>query len=298
MKIFLTGGTGFIGKALSKNLTNQGHHVTILSRKNIKNSNQKIDFITDLDDKDFNYDIVINLCGEPISQRWTSAKKEQIYHSRIDLTNKISEKIINSKSAPKLFISASAIGYYGTSLDKIFNENSQVKAQNLFSQKICKDWESSARKAEGKTKLSIIRLAVVLGKGGGIIQKLSAPFKLGLGGKIGAGSQPFSWIALEDVIGAINHIIKNNLSGTFNLSAPAASNNLKFSKAFAKSLKRPSFFAMPAFIMRLIYGEMADELLLSGQKVYPKNLLESGFQFKFNELKEALDAAIKNHLHK
>lgn len=296
MKILLTGGTGFIGSALTKSLLNQGHHLTILSRKNIKNSAKEIakeiDFINDLDAKDFNYDIVINLCGEPISQRWSAAKKEQIYHSRIDLTNKISEKIINSKNPPKLFISGSAIGYYGTSLNKIFNENSQVKSQNLFSQKICKDWETAARKAEDKTKLAIIRLAVVLGENGGIIQKLSPPFKFGLGGKIGAGSQPFSWIALADVINAINHIIKKNLSGTFNLSAPTASTNSEFSTTFAKVLKRPSFLTTPALAMKLIYGEMADELLLSGQKVFPKNLLESGFQFKFSELEEALKKSI------
>lgn len=292
MKILLTGGSGFIGCALSKNLVKQGHHLTILSRKNLKKSEDKIDFITDLDARDFNYDIVINLCGEPISQRWSASKKQQIYHSRIDITEKLSEKIINSKTAPKLFISASAIGYYGTSLDKIFNENSQIKSQNLFSQKICHDWEASASKAGRKTKLSIIRLAVVLGKNGGIIQKLSLPFKLGLGGKIGSGSQPFSWIALDDVINAINHIIQNNLSGTFNLSAPTTATNSEFSTAFAKVLKRPSFLTTPAFAMRLIYGEMAEELLLSGQKVFPKNLLENGFQFQFSELEKALKESL------
>jgi uncharacterized protein (TIGR01777 family) len=293
-KILLTGGTGFIGSKLSEELLKEGYKVTILSRKNHHKNQEKINYISDLDQKEFDYDIVINLCGEPISCRWSETKKKEIYDSRIKLTQKLAEKIINSNKTPKLFISGSAIGYYGTSPTQIFQEKTLPTNQNLFSQKVCFDWEAAAKKTENKTRLVIIRTGVVIGQDGGIIKKMLLPFKLGLGGKIASGNQPMSWIHLEDEVGAILHIINNsNIRGAVNLCSESSTTNREFSMQLAKSLQRPCLFTIPGLSMKLIYGEMADELLLAGQKVYPRALLESGYKFKFSELEMAINQALQ-----
>jgi uncharacterized protein (TIGR01777 family) len=292
MKILITGGTGFIGSKLSDNLLKQNHDLTILSRKNIA-AKPKVNFIKNLDEAEFDYDVVINLCGESIAQRWNKKARERIYHSRIQTTKDLVKKINSCKNPPHSFISASAIGYYGTSFNQIFHEDSKPTKQKLFSQNLCQTWEEEAKKAE--TRVVIIRTAVVLGKNGGMLEKVLLPFKLGVGGKIASGNQPFSWIHLDDEIGAINYLIENrNLKGAFNLSAPATSNNLEFSQILSQLLKRPCIFTTPAFVMRLIYGKMADELLIEGQKVFPKKLLESGYKFQFSDVKSAL----KNILEK
>jgi hypothetical protein len=289
-KFLITGGTGFIGSKLVEELLEDGHKITILTRKKIVND--KINYIQNLDG-DFDYDIVINLAGETISKYWSKKNKEKIYHSRIDLTNKLAEIINNSKNPPSLVISGSAIGFYGTSQNLVFDENSKPATQNLFSQKICADWENAAQKISNKTRLALIRTGVVVGKNGGIIKKMLLPFKLGLGGKIGKGNQYLSWIALDDVILAINHIINNeNLSGTVNLSSPEVASNQSFAKTLALVLNRPCFFDMPEFIAKILFGKMGEELLLAGQNVYPKKLLASGFKFQTASLKSAILKAL------
>lgn len=289
-KILITGGTGFIGSKLVEELLEDGHKITILTRKKIVND--KINYIQNLDG-DFDYDIVINLAGESISKYWSSKNKEKIYHSRIDLTNKLAEIINNSKNPPSLVISGSAIGFYGTSQNLVFDENSKPTMQNLFSQKICLDWENATQKINNKTRLVLIRTGVVVGKNGGIIKKMLLPFKFGLGGKIGKGNQYLSWIALDDVILAINHIINNkNLSGAVNLSSPEVATNQTFAKTLASALNRPCFFDMPEFIAKILFGKMGEELLLAGQNVYPKKLLASGFKFQTASLKSAILKAL------
>ncbi len=289
-KILITGGTGFIGSRLVKELLQDGHQINVLTRKKIKNKN--INYIQNLDG-DFEYDIVINLCGSPISKRWSQKTKNEIYHSRINITKKLVQLINQAKNPPKLFISASAIGYYGTSGDIIFDETSPATTQNLFSQKICFDWENIANLTTKKTRLAIIRTGVVIGKNGGIIKKMLMPFKFGLGGKIGLGNQYLSWISLKDAIGAINHIINNDLSGPFNLTSPNVTTNQSFSKTLAKMLHRPCFFDMPQFVAKILFGKMAEELLLNGQNVYPKKLLESGYKFQESSLESAILEALK-----
>lgn len=285
-KILITGGTGFIGSRLVEEVLKDGHRVTVLTRKKI--DSKKINFINELS-LDFDYDIVINLCGEKISQRWSEKSKREIYNSRIDTTKKIVEIIGKSKNPPSLLISGSAIGYYGTSDELVFDENSRPTTQNLFSQKVCLDWENSTNGIINQTRLVLIRTGVVVGKNGGIIKNMQTPFKLGLGGKIGSGNQFLSWISLEDVIGAINQIINNqNLEGAVNLVAPRVATNSEFSKNLSKVLKRPCFFDMPEFVAKILFGQMAEELLLNGQNVYPKKLLESGYEFQTTSLKQAI----------
>ena len=292
-KFLITGGTGFIGSKLVKEILEDSHEVTVLTRnQKLLKAKDKVKYINNLDEK-FNYDIVINLCGEPISQRWTRNKKEEIYHSRIDITKKLAEIIKNSKTAPSLVISGSAVGYYGTSQNQIFDEETAPTNQNLFSQNLCKDWENSASTISAKSRLVIIRTGVVIGKSGGIIKKMLTPFKFGLGGEIGSGGQYLSWIFLNDVIGAINHIINDdNLSGPINLTSPKAVTNKIFSQALAKLLNRPCFFKMPSFLVKIIFGQMADELLLGGQNVIPKKLLQSGYIFKVKDIEDALKNSI------
>ena len=240
-----------------------------------------------------NFDIVINLSGETISQRWTKNAKQKIYASRIGVTKKLVEIINNSKTPPKLVISGSAIGCYGVSRDQIFAEDSQIKDQKLFSQNLCMDWEKEAAKIANKSRLVIMRTGVVIGKNGGIIKKMLLPFKLGLGGKIGQGDQYLSWIFLDDLIAAIGHIInKENISGPINLTAPKVTTNQDFSKKLAKILNRPCFFDMPSFVAKIIFGQMASELLLCGQNVVPKKLLQSGYVFEVESVDEALKKAV------
>lgn len=290
-KFLITGGTGFIGSKLAAEILKDGHDVTILTRKKL--ADKAIKYIQDFDATNFNYDIVINLCGEPISQRWSAIRKEKIYNSRINITKKLADIILELKTPPSLVISGSAIGYYGTSNHLIFTEESAPNSQNLFSQKICLNWEKEANKIANKTRLVLVRTGVVVGRNGGIMQKMLLPFKLGLGGKIGAGNQYLSWISLQDVIGAINHIINHDdLSGAVNLTAPSAATNLEFSKTLASTLNRPCFFNMPKFIAKILFGQMAQELLLNGQNVYPKKLLASGYIFKNKSLKEAILEAL------
>ncbi len=288
----VTGGTGFIGSKLVDKLLSLGNSVTVLTRQSNLKSLNNLHYISKLKDN-FNYDVVINLCGEPISCRWSESKKQKIAQSRIDVTKDLVAKILNSKTPPKLFISGSAIGYYGTSETKVFEENSQPTNQEFFSQKLCFDWEFEAKKAINKTRLVLLRTGVVIGKNGGIIKKMLPPFKMFLGGKIASGRQTLSWIHIDDEIGAILHIINNaDISGAVNLTSPNPASNLDFSQALAQQISRPCLFTIPAISMKIIYGEMAKELLLSGQKVYPKVLINSGYVFKFTELKLALADAL------
>jgi uncharacterized protein len=290
-KYLITGGSGFIGSKLIEKLSGEKNQITVLTRnKNFKSSGL-IKYIRDLDDQKFDYDIVINLQGEPISQRWSKAKKQEIVASRIGITEKIVAKINSSETPPSLFISGSAIGFYGTSADEIFVENSKPTSQNLFSQNLCKNWEAAAMRA--KTRVVLIRTSVVIGKNGGIMKKMLMPFKLGLGGKIGNGKQQLSWIHLDDAVNAILFLIENQkIEGAVNLSSPNFVTNLEFSKSLARALNRPCLFTIPALSMKLLYGEMADELLLNGQKTYPQILLEAGFKFEHKNLDQAIKISL------
>jgi uncharacterized protein (TIGR01777 family) len=289
IKFLITGGTGFIGSKLVDRILSLENSVTVLTRKANLKSSKNLQYINKIGEE-FDYDIVINLCGEPISCRWSKLKKQKISTSRIDLTKDLVEKILNSKTPPKLFISGSAIGYYGTSKTNIFYEDSQPTNQNLFSQKLCFDWEFEAQKVNKKTRVVLLRTGVVIGAKGGIIKKMLPPFKMFAGGKIGSGKQSISWIHIDDAINAILHIIHHqNIVGAVNLTSPNPASNLQFSQELAKAIHRPCIFTIPALIMKIIYGRMAEELLLNGQKVYPKTLLKSGYSFKFTELKSAIE---------
>jgi uncharacterized protein (TIGR01777 family) len=297
MKILITGGSGLIGSSLIPIL--RPCDVSVYTR-NVAMAEQilghKIHFLStlthlsNLDD----YDVVINLAGEPIAdKKWTDEQKRKIEHSRWSITEDIVTLINAGEKPPKLLISGSAIGFYGRQEDQIIDENFS-SPHDEFSHKLCERWEFLANKAQSdKTRVCIIRTGVVITKRGGALQKMLMPFKLGLGGPIGDGSQYMSWIHLEDVLQGIAHLIANeSCKGVYNFTAPNPVTNAEFSHELAASLSRPCLFKVPEFVLRMMMGEMAD-LVLYGQRVVPKRLEESGYQFIYPEISQALDSLRK-----
>jgi uncharacterized protein (TIGR01777 family) len=297
MKILITGGSGLIGSSLIPIL--RPCDVSVYTR-NVAMAEQilghKIHFLStlthlsNLDD----YDVVINLAGEPIAdKKWTDEQKRKIEHSRWSITEDIVTLINAGEKPPKLLISGSAIGFYGRQEDQIIDENFS-SPHDEFSHKLCERWEFLANKAQSdKTRVCIIRTGVVITKRGGALQKMLMPFKLGLGGPIGDGSQYMSWIHLEDVLQGIAHLIANeSCKGVYNFTAPNPVTNAEFSHELAASLSRPCLFKVPEFVLRMMMGEMAD-LVLYGQRVVPKRLEESGYQFIYPEISQALDCLRK-----
>jgi uncharacterized protein (TIGR01777 family) len=288
MIFLIAGGSGFIGSLLTQNLLQQQHQVIILTRKtqfqskNITNS--ALQFVNNLYDIKNHIDVVINLTGSPISSYWTSFNKEKIWHSRISTTKNLVNFIATQKKPPQLFISASAIGYYGTNHHTIFSENSQASKQNLFSQQLCDTWEKEASVAKPYTRLVLLRTGVVLAKNSGILKKILPSFNLGLGGIVGSGQQPISWIHWHDLIRAINFIINTpHLSGPVNL---VASHNTfsEFVTSLTKKLHRPCFIKTPAWLVKILFGQMGCELILAGQRVSSFKLNECGFNFDYYNL--------------
>ena len=294
MKYLITGGTGFIGKHLCNKLIAEENEVIVLSRskdKVFKIFKDKVKAINNLDElpNSEKIDVTINLAGEGIAnKRWSEEQKKTLMDSRVGTTKELISLFSRLDNKPKIFISASAIGYYGSHSDEILTETS--KPNKEFTHELCKKWEQEALNAEDlKIRTCITRLGVVLGKGEGTLKKMEPPFKLGLGGKIGSGEQYFSWVHINDVISAFEHLINNKkLSGIFNLSSPNAITNSNFTKALGTALNRLTIFPMPSFAVKTMFGEMGETLLLNGQRVFPKKLLDSGFKFNFEKIDEAL----------
>jgi hypothetical protein len=238
-----------------------------------------------------NCDVVLNLAGEPIAdQRWTARQKSKICQSRWQITQRISTLIKQAENPPCLFISGSAIGFYGRQHNSVVDENFTSINQE-FTHSICQQWEQIARQAESDiTRVVFLRMGIVLApkKQGGALAKMYLPFKLGLGAKIGTGEQVMSWVHLDDVVNAILYLVKNNdLNGAVNITAPTPVTNAEFSNSLASQLKRPCLFTTPVWLIKLLLGEMAD-LLVYGQKVMPAKLLDSGFVFQYKTVKSAL----------
>lgn len=287
----ITGGTGFIGRNLIP-LLQQKYQVTVLSRTPEKFQDdyfyKDIKLVDDLS-KIESADLVINLAGENLAnKRWNTVYKHVIKHSRIGGTIQLVDWMDKLEKKPDTFISGSAIGYYGGRDNEELTESSAAGNPQEFQVDLCLNWEASAlRAAEYGIRTCIIRTGVVLGDQGAL-QKMLVPFKFGLGGKLGGGQQYFSWIHIQDHINAVMHILNNpKLSGAFNLTAPHPVTNLELTQALGKVLNRPTFASMPSFALKVIMGEMAD-MLLSGQRVMPQKLLNSGFRYQHPELKETL----------
>jgi len=238
------------------------------------------------------FDAVIHLAGESIIGRWTAVKKEKIRESRIAGTSNLAQALANANVKPRVFISSSAIGYYGNRGDEILKEESP--AGTGFLPEVCREWEvATEAAAKAGIRTVQIRTGIVLSRAGGALAKMLTPFKLGLGGIVGSGLQWMSWIDVRDMVGAIQHIVKTDqLRGPVNLVAPTPVRNAEFTKTLASVLSRPAFFPMPAFVVKLVFGEMGETVLLGSQRVEPRQLIASGYPFQFRELQGSLKAML------
>jgi len=294
MNVLITGGRGFVGSALSRELREAGHDVVITTRQESDSPDELTWSPPSLiaPKKISTFNAIVNLAGDSIySDRWTKDKKERIRSSRINTTHYLIESIKNADVKPKVFINASAVGYYGPHGDEEVTED--ASPGNDFLASVCKAWEEEARKAEGAGVRTVItRFGVVLGTDGGALQKMITPFKAFVGGYIGSGKQWMSWVHIDDITGFINYAIEHDeISGVFNVTAPNPLTNKDFSSKLGSALGRPSMFPVPGFALRATLGEFS-EVLLTGQRVIPERVLTSGYKFKYPLLEEALKSTL------
>jgi hypothetical protein len=238
------------------------------------------------------FDAVIHLAGESIFGRWTAAKKAKIRDSRIVGTFNLSSALAQAQDKPQVFVCGSAIGYYGNRGDEVLREESAPGAG--FLAEVCQDWEEATTPAvRADIRTAHIRTGVVLSPKGGALGAMLPPFKMGLGGRTGNGQQWMSWIDVRDMVGAIHHILKNDLiQGPVNMVAPKPVRNEEFAKTLAGVLSRPAIFPLPAFAVKLVFGEMGEDLLLGSQKVEASKLISTGYPFRYRELKTSLESLL------
>ena len=289
MKVCLTGASGLLGKELTSVAASQGIEVIPLVRSKSQEGIFWDPVQGEIDSDSMNgCDAIIHLAGENISTgRWNDSKKQKIRSSRVDGTKLIASTAAKLQSQPSTLISASAIGFYGNRGDDIMTEESSVGSGFLAD--VCHDWELANKDAwEAGVRVAQMRIGVILSTKGGALHKMLPPFKMGVGGKIGSGAQYMSWIAIDDVVGAILHVLNNSsVHGAVNTVAPNPVTNLQFTKSLGRAIKRPTIFPMPAFAAKLVFGEMANDLLLSSTRVVPERLKQSGYEFQFPELDSA-----------
>ncbi len=306
MNILITGGTGFIGGALSRELKNSGHNVIVTTRRPSDSKerltwNPPVLIPSDMISK---MDAVINLAGESIaSGRWTKKRKELIMSSRINVTRSLVESMkqipLNPPllkgdrgGLPRVLISASAIGYYGAHGDEYVTEDARPASD--FLAEVCKAWEAEALKAqELGIRVVLVRIGGVLESDGGALPPMTIPFKFFLGGPIGNGRQWFSWVHRDDVVGIMKYALENeSVSGPINATAPNPVTNKEFSASLGKAIGRPSWLAVPGFVVKLTLGELGN-ILLTGQRVLPVKALKAGYQFKYSDVDDALRAIFR-----
>lgn len=304
MKIVIAGGSGFLGKALVARLLEAGHTVSILSR-NPSTAQQSLPNQVNVEQWDAKSigewrrlidgaDAVVNLTGESIGgKRWTKRQKELIMSSRIDSTRAIVEAIRHAKHRPRVLVNQSAVGYYGN-VPFIPVEEDHPPGNDFLSH-VAVLWESEAHKAtELGVRVVTPRTGVVLSTQGGALPRMLLPFKLYIGGPLGSGAQWFPWIHLDDEIGAMMFAIENEkLEGAVNFAAPGSVTMKEFCAALGKAMHRPSWAPVPGFVLKVILGEMAGPLLLSGQRVVPRKLVDAGYRFRFPTVHEALQDVLK-----
>ncbi len=289
-RVLVSGASGPIGSALLPSLKTQGFTVTRLVRNAATGPDQIVwdpsrpvspDMVS-------GFDAVIHLSGESIVGRWTGAKKRRITESRVQGTGHLAEALAKAPQRPRVFISASAVGYYGSRGDEILREESP--SGDGFTAEVCRLWEGATQSAAAAgIRTAQMRFGVVMSADGGALPKMLPPFRLGLGGRLGSGRQWSSWVSVDDVVGAIHHVLNHDtLQGAVNTVSPNPVTNAEFTSTLASVLHRPAIFPMPAFAVKLIFGEMGEELFLGSLRVEPAKLAASGYQFKHPGLKNAL----------
>lgn len=292
MKVLISGSSGFIGTELNRYLTERGAEVVRLLRKHASGKNN---IFWNVESEKYNlqdfegFDTVINLSGENIFGLWTKSKKKKIVDSRLNTTSLLCKIFNQLKAPPKNFISASAIGYYGSRVDEVLDESSKM-GEGFFPE-LSNKWEQTALKAQ-KYNIRVVnlRFGLVLSKSGGALSKMLTPFKLGIGGRIGDGNMYWSWISINDLLSAIEYIIEHNdIQGPVNMVSPNPVKNYEFTKILGDVLSRPTLISLPRFVIETLLGEMGREALLASTRVVPKKLHEHGFKFRNKELKSTFE---------
>jgi len=281
-KIIITGASGFVGTSLTKNFSSNEYEVIALKRDHLNNIPKLTSILND------SY-AVINLAGANIINRWSQSYKKLLYSSRINTTKALINAMSKCEIRPNIFISTSAVGIYKN--DTQYDEKT-TNLSNDFLGNLCQDWEKEALKAQKlDIRVAIFRFGIVMGEGGAL-SKMLTPFKLGLGGTIGDGSQAFSFIHIDDLINAYNFVLENdNIDGIFNLTAPVPTTNYGLTKALGKSLHRPTILPIPQFVLNLILSEGA-KVLTDGQSVLPNHLLQSGFIFRYTNIEDTIESLV------
>jgi uncharacterized protein len=295
--VLVTGATGFIGSRLVSSLTESGHQVIALVRNPAKAEalHPPITLVTGLDQlpSDIRIDAIVNLAGEPISNGlWTEARRRKIVESRVAMTEQVMKLITRLERRPVVLINGSAIGWYGLWQDQVLTES--AKSHVSFSHELCDAWESAANcAAEYGVRVVCLRIGLVVGTEGGFLARMLMPFEFGLGGRMGSGNQWMSWIERDDLIRLIAYAIaKPDISGPINATAPIPVTNRKFTEELGRRLHRPAVFPIPSAVLRALAGDLANELLLGGQRVIPNKALSSGFVFRHETLRSAFEAIL------
>jgi uncharacterized protein (TIGR01777 family) len=291
MTLLIAGGSGFLGSALAKAFRAAGHRVMILTRRPRRDGD--VLWSTKATDTSWRHamersDAVINLAGASIAgRRWTPERKREIRASRMEPTQALVSAIAAASRAPAVFVSASAVGFYGVQRDEALTEQSPSGDDFLGS--LCRDWETLAVEASSRSRVVLLRTGLVLAREGGALPPLALPFRFFAGGPVGTGRQYLSWISLTDWIGLVQWTLtRNHVSGPLNLTAPTPVTNAEFARTLGRVLGRPAFVPAPAFAIRLALGELADALILGGQRVLPARVQALGYEFTHETLEPAL----------
>lgn len=303
-RILITGASGFIGRALVRELAANGHEIVALTR-NPETSRDRLPVGISLAAWDGRTAAgwggladgaraIVNLAGDNLAEgRWTKAKKARILASRVEAGSAVVEAVRAARIKPRVLIQASALGFYGPAGDEELDEDSPAGAGFLAG--VARTWEDSTKAAEALgVRRAVIRSGLVLGAGGGVWPRLVPPFRFFAGGPLGGGRQAFSWISLEDEVRAIRYIVENeDLAGAFNLTAPGPLRQREFCRVIGRALRRPCWLPVPAPLLRLLFGEKARETLLTGQRVLPRRLLAAGFVFRHPDAASAVAAILR-----
>jgi uncharacterized protein (TIGR01777 family) len=295
--VLLSGASGFIGSALVRSFVGDGHRVVRLSRRETNDGTDVVGWSPEqgwIDDRALGAltpspHIVMNLAGEPIAQRWTPRRKQAIRDSRVNGTATLAKAVSQLSPAPRVFVSGSAIGYYGTDRgDEQLRETSSPGGD--FLARTAMAWEgATAAAARAGVRVVIPRTGVVLGRRGGAMARLLLPFRLGVGGRIGSGMHWMSWISLEDTVRALRFVAETpGIEGPVNVCAPNPVRSRDFTSALGRALHRPTIIPAPAFALRLVFGEMAQATILASQRVVPERLAGAGFEFRHPRVDDAL----------
>ena len=299
-RILITGGTGFIGKELCPRLIERGDQLSVFSRQpaeSVKAICGRVQTVKSLDSlrSDPGFDAVINLAGEGIAdKRWSASRKQALRDSRIRLTEELVDVIRTWDKSPEVLVSGSAVGFYGDQGAAPVTEDTPPRDE--FTHRLCNDWEKAAMALAGEnTRVCLSRTGVVAGPGGGFLQRMLLPFRLGLGGRLGSGEQYMPWVHRTDVVSALIWMIDTaTAQGPYNVVSPNPVTNAEFTRTLGKVLHRPTPFPAPGAVLKVALGEMS-RLLLTGQNAKPTRLLDEGFEFRFGDLESALQDSVGKH---